>query len=244
MKLGETVRTGSVWAAGILILLVVGGAMVYGTWWVMAGMFREAPPPARPVHVIIGLDLSQGNPLILSDVFSNKAGRRLADRLADLPMRSKVTLRTFGSYSVNANPLQFDRVISRRHPPDQVRNVVKGIVAGVPKLIADGRLKAQQQSNIVPFLMNMSQIADCAAVDTVVVLVTDGVEESEIARLNGGDGALPPPSGPLFEGCTLLEILGLGQGLASVSETRRLREIWQEWATQAGFKSFRGLNDW
>ncbi|MFW6027483.1 MAG: hypothetical protein ACOC91_01615 [bacterium] len=244
MKFGEAVRLTSAWIAGILLLLAVGGAMIYGTWWVVAGKFREPPQTAAPRHYVIGLDLSQGNPLVISDVFSGKAGRRIAAMITDLPMRSKVTLRTFGSYSVNANPLQFDRVISRRHPPDQVREIVKGIVSGVPKLITDGRLKTQQQSNIMAFLLNMAQITDCSAAKTTVVLVTDGLEASEVARLNGGDDGLPPPPSALFEGCRRLEILGLGQGLASVEETRRLRQIWQEWATQAGFQSFRGLNDW
>jgi hypothetical protein len=244
MNLKEALRLGSIWVAGTLALLVAAGGMVYGTWWLLAGMAKEPPPPAKPVHIVIGLDLSQGNPLILSDVFSSKAGRRIASMIDGLPMRSRVTLRTFGNYNVNVNPLQFDRVISRRSPSAQVKNVVQGIVSGVPKLIAEGKLKAQQQSNIVAFLQNMAHVTDCAAMETVFVLISDGIEESEIARLNGKDGTLPPPQDAMFKGCHRLEILGLGQGLASLTETQRLRETWQEWAEQAGFESFRGLNDW
>lgn len=244
MRIGEAARLAGIWTAGIAVLLVVGGGLLYGTWWLMAGMFREPAPPAKPVHIVVGLDLSQGNPLVLSDVFSGKAGRRVAGMIDGLPMRSKVTLRTFGSYSVNANPLQFDRVISRRNPAPQVRRVVQGIVTGVPKLVAEGRLKAQQHSNILAFLQNMAQIISCAETETVIVLITDGIEESELARLNNADATLPPPAAPLFEGCRRLEILGLGQGLASFKDTQRLRQVWQEWATQAGFQSFRGLNDW
>lgn len=244
MKFGEAARLTGVWTAGILAFLAIGGAMFYGLWWVMAGMMRDPSPPAKPVHVIVGLDLSQGNPLIISDIFSSKAGRRVAGMLDDLPMRSKVTLRTFGNYNVNANPLEFDRQISRRNPAEQVRRTVRGLISGVPKLIAEGRLKAQRRSNIVPFLLNMAQVTDCTAAETTVVLITDALEDSELARLDGEGGALPPPAEAVYAGCERLEILGLGQGLASVEETRRLRAIWEEWATQAGFESFRGLNDW
>jgi hypothetical protein len=244
MDLREAVRQGAIWTAGIAVLLLVGGGLIYGSWWLMADMFKPPAPPAKPVHIVIGLDLSQGNPLVISDIFSGKAGRRVADMIGGLPMRSKVTLRTFGTYSVNANPLQFDRVVSRRNPAAQVRRVVQGLITGVPKLVADGRLKAQLHSNIVPFLLNMAEIIDCAGTETIIVLITDGLEESEIARLNGANATLPPLATPVFEGCRRLEMLGLGQGLASITETQRLRQIWQDWATQAGFQSFRGLNDW
>lgn len=243
MNLGEALRLAGAWTVGILTLLLVIGGMLYGTWWLMERMAVEPPPPPQPKHVIIGLDLSQGNPLILSNVFSGKAARRVAGTIEDLPMRSKVTVRTFGNYTLIANPLQFDRVISRRHPPEQVRRVVQGLISGVPKLIADGRLKAQQHSNIVPFLQNMAQVTDCSAAETTVILVTDGLEESEVARLDGSGEALPAPQA-IFQGCRLLEMLGLGQGLKSVTETQRLRQIWEEWAKQAGFESFNGLNDW
>lgn len=244
MRMGEAARLTGTWILGLVVLAVGGGALLYGTWLMIAGLFEEPAPAQKPLHVIIGLDLSQGNPLILNDVFSTKAGARVARTLEDLPMRSKVTLRSFGSYSSGANPLTFDRVISQRHPPAQVQRVVRSLIGGVPELVARGRLRVQQQSNIVPFLENMSQIADCSAADTYVILVTDGLEDSEIARLGGDNDTLPPPSRAYFQDCKLLEMLGLGQGLPDHNETRRLRDIWSQWAKDAGFESFRGLNDW
>ena len=41
-----------------------------------------------------------------------------------------------------------------------------------------------------------------------------------------------------------MQMLGIGQGTASPTTTRRLRDEWTAWSQDAGFDSFVGLNDW
>jgi hypothetical protein len=114
----------------------------------------------------------------------------------------------------------------------------------VPQLVRRGTLRAQDKTNILSFLDNMSQVVDCTEMETIVVLASDGIEDSELARQNRDFAQLPPPAGAPFEGCKRMEILGLGQGINLPSVTARLRQQWTEWARAAGFEEFRGLNDW
>ncbi len=159
-------------------------------------------------------------------------------------MKSKVTLRTFGVYNATFNTLRLDRQISRQYPADSVARVVEGLIAGVPQLVNRGTLTAQNKTNILSFLDNMSQVVDCEGMETIVILASDGIEDSELARQNRDIENLPTPVGAPFQGCKRLEILGIGQGINSPTITARLRRQWREWAQAAGFDAFRGLNDW
>jgi hypothetical protein len=79
---------------------------------------------------------------------------------------------------------------------------------------------------------------------TTVILASDGIEDSEYARLSLEDSRLPNPEGQPFKGCSELQILGVGQGTRSPVQTMRLRGQWTRWAQVAGFAHFLGLNDW
>jgi hypothetical protein len=78
---------------------------------------------------------------------------------------------------------------------------------------------------------------------TTIILASDGIEDSEYARLNQGDN-LPAPDRRLYRGCTRLAIFGVGQGTGSPIATSRLRQQWDRWARGAGFARFEALNDW
>lgn len=212
----------------------------------LAGCDLVAPAATyeSPHHIVIGLDLSKSNPLVINQIYASKVAKRVGSMIENLPMRSKVTVRTFGVYNAAANNLRINRVISRRHPAKQVSSVVEGVIAGVPKLISRGTLRAQMKTNILSFLDNMAQVLDCSEMPTIVVLASDGIEDSELARQTRSTDTLPPPIGQPFAGCERLEILGIGQGVNLPSVTARLRQQWGDWANQAGFKEFRGLNDW
>lgn len=201
-------------------------------------------PRPQPQHIVIGLDLSKSNPLVINQLYAAKVGKRIGGMIAALPMKSKVTMRTFGVYGAMANPFHLDRQISRSYPAEEVARIVEGIIAGVPQLVNRGKLRAQDKTNILSFLDNMAQVIDCSEMETIVVLASDGIEDSEFARQNRDIGQLPPPNGTPFEGCKRLEILGLGQGMDSPGVTARLRQQWSDWGRAAGFKEFRGLNDW
>ncbi|MBU6297594.1 MAG: hypothetical protein KJS68_05055, partial [Alphaproteobacteria bacterium] len=97
---------------------------------------------------------------------------------------------------------------------------------------------------ILAFLDNLSQSIGCAGMPTTIVLASDGIEDSDYARLTRRGAHLPPPDGRPFQGCAAFEILGLGQGADSPRLTSYLRSEWGRWALAAGFARFQGLNDW
>lgn len=193
---------------------------------------------------MIGLDLSKSNPLVSDEGYAARAGARAASEIVALPPRSRVMLRTFGSYDGSANGLKVDQVISSHARPEAVAQGVATLIANVPKLVHEGKLKAQGKTNIVPFLDTMAEVVDCDASDVHVVLLTDGFEDSEYARLTRRGGKLPAPQTANYKGCDELLILGLGQGGGSPSATRHLREEWRVYAAKAGFRHFTGLYDW
>ncbi|MFZ3035081.1 MAG: hypothetical protein WA138_13840 [Parvibaculum sp.] len=197
-----------------------------------------------PKTYLIGLDLSKSNPLVRDKGYAVRAAARTAKEIAVLPLKSRVMLRTFGSYDGSANGLKIDQVISSHARPDAVAKGIATIIASVPQLVDEGKLKAQDKTNIVPFLDTMSQVVDCGQSEVHVVLLTDGFEDSEYAHLTRYGGKLPLPGQPAYKGCDELLILGLGQGGGSPSTTKRLRASWQAYAEAAGFQQFYGLYDW
>jgi hypothetical protein len=138
-----------------------------------------------------------------------------------------------------------DVVISPRSArPEDVSRLVSQTIENIPAMTRAGKLRAQGNTNIVAFLMNMSRVTNCAAMPTYVILATDGVEDSQIANLSRRGATLPAPAAALFPGCEQLQMLGIGRGLNSPGDTERLIGEWQFWSQRAGFKSFIGLNDW
>ena len=195
---------------------------------ILAAPLAEATEEARrPQTVVIGLDMSKSNPLVEDSAYAARVAQRTTAEIGDLPLKSRVMLRTFGSYDIGANALKIDEVISARSKPQSV---------------AEGKLKAQGYTNVVSFLETMSQVVDCEASEVHIILLTDGFEDSEYAKLARG-GALPAPE-KLYPGCAELTMLGLGQGGGSPTATKRVREQWAAWAETAGFEKFTGLYDW
>jgi len=125
---------------------------------------------------------------------------------------------------------------------EDMANLISGVISGVPQMVRQGRIQEQNATNIVPFLNNMAKIVDCH-MPTTVILATDGVEDSQVAKLKRQAATLPPPQA-IFAGCQSLEILGIGRGLNSPRDTERLHAEWQNWAQAAGFQRFTALNDW
>lgn len=218
----------------------------FGAAVAMALAFVLSPAKAqevpRPQTVIIGLDLSKSNPLVEDQAYAARVAQRAAGEIEHLPLRSRVMLRTFGSYDTGANALKIDEVISARSKPQAVAEGMSAIIAAIPRLIDEGKLQAQGYTNVVSFLENMSQLVDCQASEVHVILLTDGFEDSEYTKLASG-GSLPTPE-RLYPGCAELTMLGVGQGGGSPTSTRRVREQWASWAEAAGFEKFTGLYDW
>lgn len=219
-------------------------ALAILTMGVATSSARADDAPPVPQTVVIGLDLSQSNPLVKDDAYAARVGARTAQELMALPLRSRVMLRTFGSYDGSENGLKVDQMISSHAKPQSVAQGVAELIAHVPALVRAGKLKAQGMTNIVPFLDTMSEVVDCKTSEVRVILVTDGFEDSEYAHLTKHGGHLPSPDAADYEGCGSLTILGLGQGSGSPSATMHLRKEWKSYAEKAGFSGFTGLYDW
>lgn len=197
-----------------------------------------------PRRIIVGLDLSKSNPLVADPDFAAKVAARISGVVAKLGFRSEVHVRTLGNYDASSNGFYFDAVLSTRERPEQVAGEIQKLIAGTPLLVRSGRWRAQNRTNILAFLDNVSQSVGCSGMPTAIVLASDGIEDSEYARLASANSHLPAPEGRPFAGCAELQILGLGQGTRSPVETVRLRREWTGWAKAAGFQRFQGLNDW
>ncbi len=234
-----------------LILLIFGTIALGGGYLAIQSFSEETRPDLAaaqgggedPTHLIIGLDISQSNVLVSNSSFARKVADRILPMIEGLGPRSVVTLRTFGSYDSAQNPLHMDRTISARNRPEDVARLVHGIVSGVPSLVERGTVRSQGYTNIIAFMENTAQLVDCRNMEVIVVLATDGVEDSEYVRLQNANATLPEPT-RMFRGCDELHMLGIGQGLGSPQTTQRLRSEWDQWADTAGFQRFVGLNDW
>jgi hypothetical protein len=198
----------------------------------------------QPERVIIAIDLSKSNPLIDDPAFAQKVAARVASEVSGLGFASEVHVRTFGSYDSGTNNFHYDAVLSVRNRPDHVAAEIARLISGTPALVQSGRWRAQGSTNILAFLDNVSQAFTCNGMKTTVILASDGIEDSEYARLGHASSHLPVPPGRPFAGCAELQILGLGEGTGSPSETVRLRDEWTSWAHATGFARFQGLNDW
>jgi hypothetical protein len=197
-----------------------------------------------PSRMVIAIDLSKSNPLIDNPAFAQKVAMRVADEVRGLGFASEVHVRTFGNYDATSNNFHYDAVLSVRNRPDAVAAEIGRLIAGTPQLVSSGKWRAQGRTNILAFLDNVSQSIGCADRPTTIILASDGIEDSEYARLEHSDAHLPSPEGRPFAGCAELQILGLGEGTNSPSETVRLRGEWARWSHAAGFARFEGLNDW
>jgi hypothetical protein len=238
----------NVMLAVVTVAALTGGAMMAQDAAHNASVIVAQNDIARaqiaPHRVVIGLDLSESNPLIGNAEFAAKVAARVADEVRGLGFASEVHVRTFGNYDASSNNFHYDAVLSVRNRPEHVAEEIQRLIAGVPDLVKSGRLHAQGRTNILAFMDNVSQSIGCGGMPTTIVLASDGIEDSEYARLERASAHLPDPDGKPFAGCAELQILGIGEGTNSPSETVRLRGEWSRWAREAGFARFQGLNDW
>jgi len=198
----------------------------------------------HPERIVIGIDLSRSNPLIADPDFAAKVAERVGGRIRSLGFASEVHVRTFGNYDATSNNFHYDVQLSVRNRPEIVASEVEKLIAGTPQLVEQRKWRAQGHTNILAFMDNVSNSLGCSGMPTTIVLASDGIEDSEYARLEHLGSHLPAPEGKPFAGCAELQILGLGVGTGSPSETVRLRGEWARWSHAAGFARFEGLNDW
>jgi len=231
----------------ILLAVATAGALVGGSALAMQIDRSQSETEGSTLHpqrIIIGLDLSKSNPLIEDPAFAAKVAARIAGIVSHLDFSSEVHVRTFGNYDAVSNTYAYDVVLSKFARPDDVAALIQRRIASTPMLVRTGKWRAQDNTNILAFLDNVTHGIGCAGMPTTIVLASDGIEDSSYARLYRLDAELPTPAGRPFAGCAAFQILGLGQGAGSPRLTNHLRDDWAGWARSAGFAQFVGLNDW
>jgi hypothetical protein len=233
-------------ALGLILSLLVIAAVLSGIVYLALPYLTSKPPSVsrKAREIVIGLDISKSNPLTVDPQFAAKVAARVGPMIEALKLRDEIKVRTLGAFDPREQPFHIDEVITTDNLPEDSARIVRGIIAGVPTLIARGTLKAQGSTNLLGFLENMAQVVDCKRHEVTIVLASDGIEESEEVRLGAQSATLPKPASPIFKGCKSLQILGLGAGAKSPARVARLRDQWAAWADAAGFKEFQGLNDW
>jgi hypothetical protein len=231
-----------------ILLLLPALALVGGlATLILIAKANPVPVPVNPPRtIVIGIDLSASNPFVRDDAFAAKVAERLRPMISGLAPRSRLILRSFGSYNSSANaPLTLDILIAPKTArAEDMASLIANVMSSVPQMVRQGRVQVQSTTNIVPFLLNMSKVVDCRAMPVHVILASDGVEDSQVTDLSRRRSTLPAPPGAVFSGCEELAIYGIGRGLNSPADTERLRTEWAHWAQAAGFRSYVGLNDW
>jgi hypothetical protein len=228
--------------------IAVGGAnaRAQSFSWSPFQQVSQPAPQLQPKTVLIGLDLSRSNPLVRDPGYAARVAERIRPLIADLAPRSRVMLRSFGTYNTDMRgTITLDVTIAPKSArAEDISKLVAQVIANIPTMVSQGKFQAQPDTNIIPFLMNMARVTNCNAMPTHVILASDGIEDSRIVNLRGRNAVLPPPPGEIFPGCTELQILGIGRGMNSPYDTERLIAEWGNWSKAAGFRHFLALNDW
>ena len=95
----------------------------------------------------------------------------------------------------SSNTFAYDQVISAHARPEAVAAEIEKLIAGTPMLVERGKWVAQDNTNIIAFLDNAVASIGCQGMPTTVILASDGIEDSEYAKLEREDARLPSPDG-------------------------------------------------
>src|ERR1700685_208851 len=176
----------TLFAAVTALGLIGGSAVAIST--AESGVFQVADAgdtqTLSPRRIVIGLDLSKSNPLIDNPAFAAKVAQRIAGEVRALGFASEVHVRTFGNFDASSNNWAYDQVISVRARPENVAAEIQKLIAGTPLLVQRGKWVAQDNTNILAFLDNAVTSIGCSGMPTTVILASDGIEDSEYARLD------------------------------------------------------------
>ncbi len=147
--------------------------------------------------------------------FAAKVAAHVANEVRSLGFASEVHVRTFGNFDASSNTFAYEH--DDLHP-----RAARSGGGGNPEADRGARQRwssvangcRRNNTNIIAFLDNAVLSIGCSGMPTTVILASDGIEDSEYARLDREDSRLPSPDGHPFSGCAELQILGVGSGHA------------------------------
>lgn len=196
--------------------------------------------------LVVAFDISDSAPVAINEALANDAASRIQWLVANLEPGDEVKLRSLGMAGLAVTQISIDIALGRkpRTRPDKIAPVVGNLIRSFPARVQRGELKIQNQTNIIGFLEALSPSLDCERQPTHIVIFSDGIEWSTQVRGNdlvSGKADLPPPSGPILQGCDV-EMRGVGQQTAALgTDSRwfpRLRSQWTQFFEAAGVSRF------
>ena len=138
----------------------------------------------------------------------------------------------------------YDAVLSVRSRPEQVAAEVQQADRRHADAGQSGKWHAQNHTNILAFLDNVSQSIGCAGMPTTIILASDGIEDSEYAHLARAGRSCPRRRAGLSPAAPSFEILGLGQGTQQPDGDRAPAPGLVRLGKGGRIQAIPGLNDW
>lgn len=205
--------------------------------------------PVAAAELWAAVDTSDSVPLFLEADIAARAGQTVANAVRDLGPGDKVFLRSFGEAGVSETQLHINiRMAGRTRPPAVARDIAQ-LFGSFPGLVEQGKLKVEHRTNVMGWLERVGPTLNCREEPTTLLVMTDAIEWSEAIKgselLQGAP--LPPPSGPILEGCHV-EFWGVGQQQKKFGNDDRwypiLKSAWTIWMDAAGVASFKAYADY
>lgn len=216
---------------------------------------------AGPSVLVVGIDVSQSNPLLLAgaqfDQYRLNSKQRVRDAVNQLEAGSVLMIRTFGDNLATPRALGVADVTIiplGRHAPDPRLRTLESYRAAVAdeaarkvdQAIALAQAHADPYTRITRFLEALSAPVSALAVfqnpvagpqprDVRFLLLTDGVEDDPPNRLARGAN-LPAASAARYQRCTELKMVGFAQAATTMTRAAEthMRDEWTRWAATLG----------
>lgn len=183
-----------------------------------------------PAHVVVLVDVSTSNPIVDNDEAAARIAGDVGRLIPELGEKSRVSVMLFGEYDARRATYR-EISVSVRFRPEAVKKSVVDLIATMPRLVREQKVKPQDATNLVGTLLDAASRVDCARERTVILVATDGQEFSK------DYGQMPPKDQkPVFAGCPELHFVGV-KG-TSPKHTEALVAAWTRWSRQAGFAQF------
>lgn len=187
---------------------------------------------SRDVHVI--MDISETNPIIVSEAYNNVAAREARERLADLELQylDVLTLHTTGDPSVLRHLNEkFNRRLAlsyHGYQPNDMPHFVE------QRVNAMRNIKTHDSVDLIWMLEELATQLDCVARETHLIILSDGLDSG---AWENGSYTLNVIPGEPFKGCASITYIGFGASSNGKDNARyhTARKLFDRFSRSNGF---------